>query len=187
MSLQFNGSFSDKLKQITEEVYINYPELHDYTINIDLGFIKASTMYARPVFKLETIWNGFQTYRLKVAHHVRDSEHLKVEDLKTSVLKGWIAHEMGHLVDYLDKSIVEMAVYGFRYIWSKEFAREVEHRADEIAVHHGFYQNIKATKQFLFYHKDIHPSYSEKMKSTYMSLENLELCNTNYERNILKD
>jgi len=187
MSLHFKGPHKKHFKQIAEEVYSSYSELHPYDIYIERGTIKSSTMYARPVFRLKALWEGFDHYRLKVAFHVRDSQNLKVNHLDLNVLKGWIAHEMGHLVDYLDRSVLEMAIYGVRYIWSKKFAKEVEHKADKIAVYHGFYEAIKATKRFLFFHEEIHPSYSEKLKSTYMSLDALEICNTDYERSILNN
>ena len=185
MSLTFGENCTAEFKIIVRKVFDQYPELHSENIEVVRGEIKESTMYARPIVLWKNWWKGFDYYKLKVAYHVRDSEHLEVDSLDPLVLEGWIAHEMGHIVDYLDHSIVDMAVYGLKYMWSDRFARKVEHNADMIAVHHGFYEQIKITKEFLFYHNEIHPNYSAKMKKTYMSLEDLELCNTDYERKLL--
>jgi len=87
------------------------------------------------------------------------------------VLRGWFAHELGHVVDYQKRTALEIALYGLRYLSSGSYRRRAEHKADQIAFAHGFLDDILKTKEFLFHNDLIQESYRKKMMKYYMSID----------------
>ena len=136
--------------------------------------IKGSTMQAQPIFQLKSFFNGLDKYRIRLAQYVRGSKTMKVNELPDDVLTGWFAHELGHVLDYQNQSFFGMIGYGIKYISSKSFRKKIEHRADQIAIEHGFHEEVLATKKFLFTHEDIDPTYRMKMKKFYMPMRDVE-------------
>lgn len=152
----------------------NYEFKTGTRINLVKTSIKGSTMQAQPVFQFKSLFTGLTTYRIRLAKYVRGSNTMKVEELPDEVLVGWFAHELGHVLDYQSQSFLGMIGYGIKYISSKGFRKKIEHRADQIAIEHGFHEEILATKKFLFTHEEIDPSYRMKMKRFYMPLRDVE-------------
>jgi len=136
-------------------------------------------MQAQPVVTPQAVLTGFDTYKLTIAEYVRDSDSLVVDNLPSDVIKGWLAHEFGHIVDYESRSVFGMALYGIQYILSKSYARQVESEADIIAVQHGFYDSVRKTKEFLL-SDEIASKYRDKLMRNYMSIEDLDVCNLNW-------
>ncbi len=131
-------------------------------------------MLAQPVINFRSIFSGVSSYRVKVAEFVRDSEVIRVNELPQEVLIGWFAHELGHVVDYEDYSVPQMIGYGIRYLISEDFKRAVEHKADEIAIRHGFRDEILITKRFILHHELLAEDYKEKIRKYYMPIEAVE-------------
>jgi hypothetical protein len=133
-------------------------------------------MQARPVFGLSQIFGESRRYRLNVAERILGSGELRVSDLPEEVLRGWFAHELGHIVDYENHSNMGMIAYGIRYSLSDDYKREREHDADSIAIRNGFKQEIIATKKYLLENDFISSKYQDQLKKYYMSVRGAELC-----------
>jgi len=136
--------------------------------------LKSSTMQAQPVFTLNSVFRGPHIYRIRFSLRVRGSDSLLIEELPDDVIIGWFAHELGHVVDYSNYSFLGMLGFGLRYLFSSSFRKKIEHRADQIAIEHGFHEEILATKKFLFTHDLIDDKYRKKMKKYYMPLKTVE-------------
>ncbi|HKK88192.1 MAG TPA: hypothetical protein VJ917_05030 [Saprospiraceae bacterium] len=179
--LSFGPEVPGHMKAITHDLIQQYPQLQGTWIKIRRQHLKSSTMRAFPGIVYQWPFHWRQVYYIDVAIHVRDREDLMVNDLPYEVLKGWIAHELGHLADYRERSLLGMMIYGLRYALSSSFLQSVEHRADELAVQAGYYAEVKATKEFiereLFNEKN---AYSSKLRKRYMSIEELDICNRNW-------
>jgi hypothetical protein len=180
MPLKFRKGCTELIKDCVRKVYWSYKELHGKRIIVRRRHVRASTMQAQPVVTLRAVLLGFRTYKLTIAYYVRDSDNIEVDDLEKDVLTGWIAHEFGHLMDYNRRSALEMAIFGLRYLLFRAFARRVEHRADVIAVKHGFYPQVRETKKFLSGTR-ISKNYRRKLRDIYMSVDDLELCNIEWQ------
>lgn len=63
---------------------------------------------------------------------------------------GWIGHELGHVMDYQERSGLNLLVFGIKYLTSNGFIKEAERAADTFAVNHGMSDYILATKDFIF-------------------------------------
>lgn len=176
MPIYFKQIQNEKLRTLLKEVYSQYPKLQDASVVIEKKRIKGVTMRALPVVT-SLIWPfGQRKYKIQMAEYVRDSKKKKVEDLDPLILEGWIAHELGHVMDYHKRGFWKMLLFGLRYWLDSDFARTVEHEADRIAVKHGFLPAIIATKKFLFYSPEISIHYRSRLEALYMSIEEVKLC-----------
>ena len=94
------------------------------------------------------------------------------------MLIGWIGHELGHVMDYRNRSTLNMISFALKYLFSTAHIQEVERAADTYAVKHGMYQYILATKNFILNNTSISPKYKNRIKRLYMSPEEImELVN----------
>lgn len=172
----FQGVEEEKIRKIFLETLNQFDDLRKYKLILRQKRIKGTTMQAQPVIKLGSLLGGPDTYKIKLAKYVRDSKSIKVSNLPENVLKGWFAHELGHVVDYAPHSTFQMISYGLKYLFSDSFKKTVEHRADEIAIDAGFHKEILATKEFVFNHDLIDEPYKNQMRKYYMSIEAVEMC-----------
>lgn len=143
-------------------------------IRVQRTKLKGSTMQAQPIFTLKSFFSGLNTYRIRVSKFVRGSHSFSVDELPDDVLIGWFAHELGHVKDYQEHTLIGMLFFGVKYVLSAKFRKRIEHRADQIAIEHGFHNEVLATKKFLFHHEAIENSYRLKMKRFYMPMRDVE-------------
>ncbi|MCA1764492.1 MAG: hypothetical protein LC664_16080 [Flavobacteriales bacterium] len=176
MNVEFLNIENSHIQQAFLDVVREYESLHDFNIELEQKPVKKSTMQAQPVVTFKGFFTGIKTYRIKVGEFVRDSDSLRVEQVPCEVLKGWFAHELGHVVDYAPYSNFGMIGFGLKYISSNKFKRKAEHRADQIAIDHDFHNEILATKVFILENDLLEDAYKEKIMKFYMSIEDVELC-----------
>ncbi len=169
--IKFRNVQDQRIKSLFNETLRHFQFPEHINIILEGTHLKGSTMQAQPVIGFDSFFNGIDTYRIRLAEFVRDSSNIRVDGLSEDILVGWFAHELGHVVDYMNRPAIDMLGFGIRYITSGDFRREAERRADEIAMAQGFHDQIIATKEFLFNHDLIHESYRNKLKRYYMSIE----------------
>ncbi|MEN2282120.1 hypothetical protein AAGF08_08270 [Algoriphagus sp. SE2] len=175
-SLAFSSGINGKIKNAFLEVWQQYKTLHRYGFEVVQKRLAGSTMQAQPVIDFSQVFGTKRGYRLDVAERVLDSGELNVADLPEEVLRGWFAHELGHMIDYENHSNLGMIAYGIRYSISDQYKREREHEADSIAIRYGFKKEIIATKKYLLENDFISPKYQDQIKKFYMSIRGAELC-----------
>lgn len=175
-SLKFNNKIVPDL--IWREVYValsHYPELKNTPIEFKFkSKIKKSFMQAQP--KL----SGFFKRKNNRSYVIQISEKIKIEDqefdvsnVPSEVLIGWLGHELGHVMDYRDRSAIEMLWFGIRYITSSNHIKEAERAADTYAVNHGMGKYIIATKDFILNHAHLSASYKQRIQKLYLSPEQI--------------
>ncbi len=91
----------------------------------------------------------------------------------SEVLIGWIGHELGHIMDYRERSGLNMLWFGIKYLTSKNYIREAERVADTYAVNHGLGEYIIATKDFILNHAHLSETYKSRIKNLYLSQEEI--------------
>jgi len=153
-----------------------YKGLHDFEIILSMGKIKSSTMQAQPMISLKSIFTGVKRYRIKLNRNIRDHKELEVVDVPKDVLKGWFAHELGHVVDYKQHSNLGMIIFGIRYLLVRKYKKKVEHDADYIAITYGYHKEILATKKFIVEHNLIGDKYKNKILKYYLPEADVLLC-----------
>lgn len=152
-----------------------YPELKD--VNIEIRFkknIKKSTMQARPKI------GSFFKSRNKRAYIILISEKFKISDkefstidVPTDVLIGWIGHELGHVMDYQNRSKLNLIWFGLKYVFSAKSIIEAERAADTFAVQKGMEDFILKTKDFILNNAGITASYKLRIQKFYLSPEEI--------------
>lgn len=148
-----------------------YPELKDTEIHFKYARqIKHSVMQAQP--KINTLARG----RARRAYVIRmrktfsmEGEMYALSQLPFNVLVGWLGHELGHVMDYLHRSLPSMAAFGIGYVFSPNFVKGAERTADEFAVSRGMVSYIQATKNFILNHSDFPEKYKDKIRKLYLS------------------
>jgi hypothetical protein len=152
-----------------------YPELKE--INLEIRFkknIKKSTMQARPKI------GSFFKSRNKRDYLILISEKFKISDkefstldVPTDVLIGWIGHELGHIMDYQNRSKLNLIWFGLKYIFSAKSIIEAERSADTFAVESGMEDYILKTKDFILNNAGITASYKLRIQKFYLSPEEI--------------
>ncbi len=165
-------------KSIKKEVFKAlsfYPELKNTPIEFKFKKqIKKSTMQAQPEFS--TIFKGRKKrgYKILISEkfHIENKE-FDIENVESEVLIGWFGHELGHVIDYRERSTIGMIIFGLKYLFSKAHLKEVERTADTIAVHHGMSEYILATKDFILSNVHISSKYKARIAKLYLSPEEI--------------
>ena len=167
-----NKEIPDEIREVTLLALSHYPELMD--VNIDFQFqnkIRGSVMQAQPKIG-SLLFNNKdnRAYRIKISRHLELlDEMVPIEELPHKVLLGWIGHELGHIKDYLDRSMVNMMAFGVKYVLSDRFVTQAEIAADSHSVSNGLGKAIVATKEFVLNHDRLPEAYKDKIRALYMS------------------
>lgn len=175
-SLKFNNKIVPDT--IWREAYIalsHYPELKNTPIEFKFKKnIKKSFMQAQPKI------GGLLKKRKNRAYLVFINEKFKIEDevfditaVPSEVLIGWLGHELGHIMDYRERSGADLLWFGVRYLTSKNYIKEAEKAADTYAVNHGLGEEIIATKNFIINHSKLSDSYKDRIQELYLSPEEI--------------
>ena len=152
-----------------------YPQLKD--VRIEFKFkedIKKSFMQAQPEFsnlfkgKDDRSYNVFISSRFLI-----EEEEFSMADVPSDVLIGWLGHELGHIMDYRNKSAGGLIIFGFRYLTSSNYIKKAERAADTFAVNAGMSDYILATKDFILNHSHLSDSYKERIARLYLSPEEI--------------
>lgn len=136
--------------------------------------IKKSTMQAQPV------WTSFfksrknRAYVILISKRVQiEDESFRITDIPSDVLIGWLGHELGHVMDYRERSGFGMLIFGLKYLYSSGHVQEVERAADTYAVIQGMGAYILKTKEFILNHAKISPIYKARIRRLYLSPEEI--------------
>lgn len=148
-----------------------YPELE----NVEIEFkykndIKKSFMQAQP--RISNLFKGKNNrsyYIFISSRFLIEKEEFSMADVPSEVLIGWLGHELGHIMDYREKSAMGLVIFGFRYITSANYIKEAERAADTYAVNSGMGDYILATKDFILNHSHLSDDYKERIARLYMS------------------
>lgn len=173
-TIVYQNVASEKLRRWFAETLAEYPELTGRPIYLRRLPTRYSTMRAQPVINRHFWRRATRHYRVDFSDHLRITRHVKIHDLPRKVVVGWFAHELGHIVDYLDRPWRGMIAFGLGYaLWSR-YMREAEKRADTIAVNHGFGAEILATKRYLMNHATLPAHYKKRLRKYYLSADEIE-------------
>lgn len=174
-------------KQISKEAKIAlsyFPELEK--VSIEFRFkedIKKSFMQAQPKFANLFHGKNNREYYIFISSKVNiEGKDFSVNDIPPDVLIGWLGHELGHIVDYRNRSAFGLMIFGMRYVTSENYIKEAERIADTYAVERGMGDYILKTKNFILNHTDLSESYKNRIKRLYLSPEEIVVLVNNLEK-----
>jgi len=165
----------EDIKTTVNKALAHYPQLKDTKIEFRFKKnIKKSTMQARPTF------GSFFKSRKNRHYVILISEKFKIADkefltrhIPDAIFIGWIGHELGHIMDYQNRSKLNLIWFGLKYVFSQNHIVEAERAADSFAVAHGMEDYILKTKDFILNNADITQSYKDRIKKYYLSPEEI--------------
>lgn len=175
-----DGMLNLENKQIPKEIYDeaivaleHYPELWDADITFQFkDNIRKSTMQAQPKWASFFKSRKNRSYIILISRKIQiDQEELNFSEVPSDVVIGWLGHELGHVMDYRERSAFGMLVFGAKYLYSGAHIKEVERTADVYAITHGMGSYILKTKNFILDHAHISEKYKQRLRSLYMSPE----------------
>jgi hypothetical protein len=157
-----------------KEALSYFPELEEVDITFEFKEkISGSVMQAQPhVLSLFVDGKDKRKYRIKITRMLNLGDTLiPIENVPNDALVGWIGHELGHIMDYIDRSATNMMRFGFKYIVSKQKVIDAELAADSYAIGCGLGLQVLATKEYILNQEGFDDEYKEKIRTLYMSPE----------------
>ncbi|MDT3404707.1 hypothetical protein [Mucilaginibacter terrae] len=148
-----------------------YPELNNTPIDFVFDpHTSKSTMLSQPVVGSFFSGQNKRRYIVKINPlFVMVHKTMPIQDAPKDVLIGWIGHELGHVIDYHNRSNWQMIGFGIKYITSDNYLMQAERNADRYAVEHGMGNYIIKTKNYILHNHDLPPEYIERIKRLYLS------------------
>lgn len=152
-----------------------YPELKESAIEFRFKKnIKKSTMQARPRFGSFFKKKEHREYVILISEKFKISnKEFLTKDIPSDILIGWIGHELGHIMDYQNRSKLNLIWFGLKYVFSDNHIIEAERAADTFAVNQGMESYILKTKDFILNNAEITPSYKLRIVKYYLSPEEI--------------
>ncbi|WP_349663498.1 hypothetical protein IZU89_13000 [Cellulophaga lytica] len=148
-----------------------YPQLKNTEIEFRFkDNIKKSTMLAQPVFGSLLKSKKKRRYLILMSKKFKISgKEFKTTDVDSDILVGWLGHELGHILDYQNRSSLNLLWFGIKYSLSDNYIKEAERAADSYAVASGMGDYILKTKNFILNNAEIDSTYKARIIKYYLS------------------
>ena len=175
-----NKIIPEQIKEEAIKALTFFPELYDTAIEFKFkNNIKKSTMQAQPRFASFFKAKENREYVILISRKIQiDGEEFTMADIPSDVKVGWIGHELGHIMDYRNRTNMGMVIFGLKYLFSPLHIKEVERAADTYAIQHGMGDYILMTKNFILENTHLSEKYKERIRNLYISPEEvMELIN----------
>ncbi|MDO6492247.1 MULTISPECIES: hypothetical protein [unclassified Cellulophaga] len=152
-----------------------YPQLKNTEIEFRFkNNIKKSTMQAQPVFGSLLRSKKKRKYLVLISEKFKISgKEFKTTNVDSDILIGWLGHELGHILDYQNRSSLNLMWFGIKYSLSDNYIKEAERAADSYAVNSGMANYILKTKKFILNNAEIDEDYKARIKKYYLSPEEI--------------
>ncbi len=145
-----------------------FPELKDVHILFMPKKLKT-TMACRPGADAIIASKQNRIYRIFINNHIKTKDGINYDDVPFNARIGLIGHELGHVVDYMQKSMVRIIGNGIAYVLSDSYRKAFEADVDQIAVEHGLGWQLYAFSHFVWNKADVDESYLEFKEDNYPS------------------
>lgn len=168
-----------KAKELEDEIkkaLSFFPQLKNYSILFRFRIIeRKSYMLAQP--QIKSLWRhrSKRKYQIIISkNYFTKNPNFEDGRVPSDVVIGWIGHELGHILDYIDRSSLSLMWFGFKYYYFESFIREAEITADHNAVKAGLIKYLVISKEFarnpLYFKQD----YIDKLNSLYPSVADVK-------------
>lgn len=167
--VRFVNLKSRSIIEAFDPVFSAFKPLHAHKLTVKQKPLKNTTMQAQPMIN----WNFFSAKRREYVIHVspftRLDPELRTADLPYKVLRGWFAHELGHLMDFQTRPWYNLAIQGIGYLLLRNVRMGMEKTADMFAMEFGFGEDIMATKHYILSHANVPLAYKRQITRYYLS------------------
>lgn len=163
------------IKKEVETALGYFPTLATTTITFKFKKkIKKSTMQAQPTIASFFKSRNHRSYVILISEKFQiNDKAFATKDIPSAVFVGWIGHELGHVMDYQQRSKLNLVWFGIQYLLFDNHIIEAERTADKFAVQQHMETYILKTKDFILNHAEITESYKKRIKRYYLSPEEI--------------
>ncbi len=171
-----NGhKYPNEIKEEAEKALSFYPQLRNTPVIFKFKKeIAKSTMQAQPVWQTLFYSKKKRRYVILISEKFKiDGKTFYTKDAPFDVLVGWLGHELGHVMDYKERSSFNLILFGIRYIFLQHHIKKAERTADVYAINHGMEKYILATKNFILCQAGLSGTYLDRIKKYYLSPEDI--------------
>jgi hypothetical protein len=153
----------------------HYPELLETPIKfVFKQYIDGSVMQAQPKFSTLLQGKEGRAYQINISSTFKlIHSAMPIHQLPQDIMVGWIGHELGHVMDYENRSTLGMIRFGLGYLLSEKYLKKAEVVADTYAVSHGLGGYILKTKEYILDHTDLPEAYKAKIARLYLSPDDI--------------
>lgn len=163
-----------KIRQAFLYTWQGFGALHQHAVYLIAKDLKGVTMRAQPIIDTNFFFPSKRAYKIEFQPGFILDNSLKLNQLPYEVLVGWMAHEFGHLMDYVYRSWYDLAKIGFGYATFPIYRSGMERRADLLAIDCGYGDYIIKTKNYLLESSNIPMTYKVRLDKYYMTLEEVQ-------------
>lgn len=170
-----NKSIPQELSEEITQALSFFPELDDYSIDfVYKRKLKNCVMQAQPKIRTFFAKKEKRHYKVLISKNLsmKDTTMI-VNQLPKEILVGWFAHELGHIMDYKERTAFNMIGFGFKYLTSTSFLKRSERKADALAVKQGMGGHLIKTKKYVLFKSRFTKEYKAKIKDLYPSPEDI--------------
>ncbi len=172
---QQNKIIPTKIEDEAKTALSYYPQLEN--VKIEFRFkekIKKSFMQAQPQFSNLFSGKNNRSYYVFISENLNiEGEEFSIDDVPSDVIVGWLGHELGHIMDYREKSAMGLVIFGIRYVSSSNYIKKAERAADTYAVNQGMGEYILKTKNFILNNSELSEAYKQRISRLYLSPEEI--------------
>lgn len=154
-----------------------YPELDSTAITFKFKKKTGkSTMQAQPTFGSVFCSKRKRSYVILMSERFTIGDTVfSTVDIPKDVLIGWLGHELGHVMDYEQRTGFNLIGFGLGYSFSEKYMKNAERTADTYAVNQGMEKYILATKNFILNEAGFPEKYKNRIKRYYLSPDEIML------------
>ena len=119
-----------------------------------------------------------RTYQVFINLNQGKNKALDIDSLSETVKIGWIAHELGHIIDYESRNVFSLFMMAPYYVWVPSFKRNIEQSVDIITIRHSCgYEHCEGV-EYLLYKSNATEPYKKRNITYYLPIEkmNAEMC-----------
>ncbi len=152
-------------KYITQFAIVcyNFPELKEKNIMLEFDKI-PTTMQARPT---NNILIGERKYKI-IINNDENFEGIHFDDIPFNAQIGIISHEFCHILDYTQKTYIEVIGTGVAYI-SDDEKREYEREIDLLTIKKGMGYQLRDWAQYAMFESKATDEYKQFKKEFYLN------------------
>ena len=167
--IEFIRVKDERLRTLFRKVLAAFIPLQAHRVTLMLKDIPSTTMQAQPVIDTSFFRRLKRNYIIHMSPYTKIDPEVKTSDMPEEVVRGWFAHELGHIMDYLNRSWFSLAMLGLGYLLSRRVRIHMERTADLYAIEMGFGMDILATKNFILSHANVSQKYKRQIQKYYLS------------------
>ncbi|WP_024482097.1 hypothetical protein [Cellulophaga baltica] len=161
----------DTIRKEAEFALSHYPELKNTRIEFKFKKdIKKSIMQAQPSFLSLLRPKKKRSYYIFISENFEiEGQKFATKDIPENVMIGWLGHELGHVMDYRNRSSINLIWFGIKYYFIDASIKEAERAADSHAVAKNLDGYILDTKNFILNNTNLSEIYKARIRKYYLS------------------